>query len=195
VQIIDYNGSGRWSLEAIRRRYGEYARRYYVETPCDLTPRVHEEGDKRWVYPVMEQVIVGIEAGDAACIELGIEFLEEDEKFPFGKNLKARAARALRRAPLTADQIARIRQRVFGMLVAGHVPHEFREYAKLLRKVGVGEQWSAVHDRLDQANPYVMRSTSISMSRPRRVRRACDQRAAGAGGSGCSRPDRPRSAP
>ncbi len=157
MQIIDYNGSGRWTLEAIRRRYDEYARRLHVETPFDLTPREHEEGDKRWVYPVMEQVIRGIEAGDAACIELGIEFVEEDEKFPFGKILKAKAARGLRRAHLTAEQIERIRQRVIGMLVAGHVPHEFREYAKLLRKVGAGERWSAVHDRLDQANPYVMR--------------------------------------
>jgi hypothetical protein len=157
MQIIDYNGSGRWTLEAIRRRYAEYARRFRVETPCDLTPREHEEGDKRWVYPVMEPVIRGIDAGDAACIELGIEFLEEDGKFPFGKILKAKAARSLRRASLTAEQIARIRGRVIGMLVAGHIPHEFREYAKLLRNVGTGEQWSAVHDRLDHANPYVMR--------------------------------------
>jgi hypothetical protein len=157
MRVIDYNGSGRWTLEAVWRRYAEYARRFHVDAPCDLRPREHDEGDKRWVYPVMEQVIRGIEAGDAACIEIGVEFIEEDEKFPFGKILKAKAARALRRAPLQAEHVARIRQRVIGMLVAAHIPHEFREYAKLLRKIGVGELWSDVRNHLDRSNIYVMR--------------------------------------
>jgi hypothetical protein len=105
----------------------------------------------------MEQVIAGIEAGDPACVELGLEFIQEDQKFPFGKILKANTARALRRALLDAGQVERIRDRVITMLIAGHVPHEFREYAKLLRKVGVGERWASVHEQLDQSNPYVMR--------------------------------------
>jgi hypothetical protein len=43
------------------------------------------------------------------------------------------------------------------MLVAGQVPHEFREFARLLRKIGVGERWESVRQRLDRSNPYVMR--------------------------------------
>ena len=157
MQIIDYNGSGRWTFEAILHRYAEYARGFHCEMPLDLTPEQHENGDKRWIYPVMNQVIRGIEAGDAACIQIGVEFIEEDAKFPFGKTLKANTARALRRAPLTPEQIARIGSRVISMLVAGDIPHEFREYAKLLRKVGTGEQWSAIHKRIERSNPFVMR--------------------------------------
>jgi hypothetical protein len=73
---------------------------------------------------------------DAACIRIGIEFIEEDAKFPFGKILKSNTARALRRAELTEGQKQRIRRRVFGLLRDGHIPHEFREYAKLVRKIG-----------------------------------------------------------
>jgi hypothetical protein len=157
VKVIDYNGTGRWTLDAIRERYAEHARRFHVQVPTDLKPREHSDGAARWIYPVMEQVIAGIEAGDPACVELGVEFIQEDQTFPFGKVLKSNTARALRRASLDAGQVERVRDRVVGMLVAGHVPHEFREYAKLLRKIGLGERWDSVRERLDRSNPYVMR--------------------------------------
>jgi hypothetical protein len=157
METFDYNGSGRWTMESIQRRYADHARRYHVEALFDLTPRRYDDGTKHWIYPVMERVIDGIGAGDAACIEIGIEFVESDEKFPFGKTLKSRTARTLRRALLTPYQVERIRRRVIGMLVAGHVPHEFRDYAKLLKKIGVGPQWVEIRDGISRTNPYVER--------------------------------------
>ena len=135
MDVIDYNGDGRWSRAAILERYLRYAAELGV-VPRDLSPGEHTERGRRWVYPVMEKVIEGIEAGDLACVRLGIEFIEEDGKFVFGKILKSNTARALRRAPLSDGQRGRIRRRVFGMLRAGHVPHEFREYARLVKKIG-----------------------------------------------------------
>jgi hypothetical protein len=102
----------------------------------------------------MEKVIDGIEAGDLACIRLGIEFIEEDSKFPFGKTLKSNTARALRRAPLSEEQKQRIRRRVFGLLRAGHIPHEYREYAKLVRKIGFD---TGDVPAVDESNPYAAR--------------------------------------
>ena len=157
VNVIDYNGPGRWSLDAIRIRYADHARRFHVRAPVQLRPREHKEGETRWVYPLMEQVIAGIEAGDPACAELGVEFIEEDQKFPFGRILKSKTARALRRAQLSAAQVERVRSRVLSMLIAGNVPREFREYAKLLRRVGVGPAWDSAREQLDQSNPYVVR--------------------------------------
>ncbi len=133
--MIDYNGDGPWTREAILASYARYAAEMRV-VPRDLSPKEHTERGRRWVHPVMEKVIEGIESGDAACVRLGIEFIEEDAKFPFGKILKSNTARALRRAPLTDEQRVRIRRRVLGMLQAGKVPHEFREYAKLVKKIG-----------------------------------------------------------
>ncbi len=135
----------------------EYARRFRVDETVDLTPDERVQGEKRWVYPVMEKVIEGIERGDRACIEIGLEFIEEDQRFPFGRVLKSNAARALRRANLTSEHVDRIRRRVAAMLIAGQAPREFREYAKLLRKVGIGDEWPEVEERAPRGNPYVQR--------------------------------------
>jgi len=136
LEIIDYNGDGRWTRAAILERYARFAAEARI-APRNLSPTEHTEGTRRWVYPVMEKVIEGIEAGDPACVRLGIEFIEEDAKFPFGRILKSNTARALRRASLSDEQRQRIRRRVLGMLRAGNVPHEFREYAKLVKKIGL----------------------------------------------------------
>jgi len=61
------------------------------------------------VYPVMDRVIAGIRSGDAACIVIGAEFMEEDSKFTFGRALKSHVARAMRQADLPAAVQARLR--------------------------------------------------------------------------------------
>lgn len=157
IEIIDYNGSGRWSLSSVQERYAAYARMYKVPAPLDLIPLQAEKGTRQWIYPVMFKVIEGIATGDKACIAIGVDMLEEDARFSFGKIIKASNARALRRAPLDSDQMERIRKRVAHMLADGKVPHEFREYAKLLRKVGLGEWWPFIEKNAPQANPYVLR--------------------------------------
>lgn len=157
MRIRDYNGSGRWTWEAIRSRYLEHATRLGVAEPLNLTPRQYVRGDVRWIYPLMEEVIEGIKAGDPACATIGIEFIEEDSKFPFGANLKARTARTLRRASLSSAQTARIRRRVTDMLIAGNVPREFREYVRLLRRVGFDDMWPRLEAGVPRSNRYVMR--------------------------------------
>jgi hypothetical protein len=154
--IRDYNGEGRWSLAAIQSRYLEYCREYGLES-CVPVPREHVEGQTKWVYPVMDAVIQGIERGDKASIALGLDFIEEDAHFAFGKTLKSNTARALRRASLTPEQVLRVRKRVTNLLIAGHIPHEFREYAKLLRRVGLAECWPLMERDAKLDNPYVKR--------------------------------------
>jgi hypothetical protein len=122
-----------WSRSEILARYARYANELGI-VPRDLSP--DWQGNGRWVAPVMHKVIQGIEAGDAACTRLGIEFLEESAKFFAGKTLKSNTARALRRTVLTEEQKERVRRRVFGLLRDGHIPHEYRQYARLLRRVG-----------------------------------------------------------
>jgi hypothetical protein len=152
MDVIDYNCEGCWSRAEILARYARYAAEMGI-VARDLSPMEHSEEGRQRVYPVMEKVIEGIKACDPACVRLGIEFIEEDRKFPFGKTLKSNAARALRRASLW-EQKQRIRRRVFGLLRAGHIPHEYREYAKLVRTIGFDA--SDVPD-VDASNPYVAR--------------------------------------
>ncbi|PQV64064.1 hypothetical protein B1R32_10789 [Abditibacterium utsteinense] len=157
MEISDLNGTGRWSLQAIQERYVLYALQLNVFPILDLTSNTHEENGRQWIYPVMFQVIEGIEQGDRACIEIGIEFVEENERFSFGRIIKSNTARALRRSVLSPDQAERIRSRVVHMLIAEHVPREYREYAKLFRKVGIGIYWFFIEERVNRNNPYVMR--------------------------------------
>jgi hypothetical protein len=153
MEIIDYNGEDRWSLQAVRDRYSMYANRFNVISPLDLIARHHQSGDRLWIYPVMDAVIDGIEAGDIACAELGVEFIEEDQTFPFGRILKSNVARALRRTQLNEEQKERIRKRVIGIwLGRSRYPREFRQYRNLLRKIGLGSWWPYVEEHLDRGN-------------------------------------------
>ena len=157
VTVHNYNGDGRWSVSSVQGRYVEYCRTYGVQEPRVPTPREHTEGQTAWIYPIMDAVIEGIEHGDKASIALGIDFIEEDAHFPFGKTLKSNTARGLRRASLTPEQIERIRNRVTNLLLAGHIPHEFREYAKLFRHVGIAEYWPRIERDAPLHIPYVKR--------------------------------------
>jgi len=155
--FIDFNGVGKWSVAAMRQRYLKYAADFGIKSPAHLVPRQHAEDGRTWLYPLIEEVIGRIEAGDAAAIEIGTEFIEEDDFFVFGKILKSNTARALRRAMLTDAQQQRVRRRIVSMMLAGNVPHEFREYKRLLLKVGVGELWAELDAGVDRSNAYVMR--------------------------------------
>jgi hypothetical protein len=157
MTVVNYNGNGFWSVDEVLRRYAEYARRYGVTAPFDLKPKVHSIDQTEWIYPVMDRVIEGIENGDLACAELGIEFIEESASFAFGRTLKANTARALRRASLTDGQKERIRKRITEMLVAGYLPREFRQYAKLVRKIGLGKWLAQIEQQADSEDPWVQR--------------------------------------
>jgi hypothetical protein len=154
---IDYNGQGDWSGEAIQQRYARYCKDLKVDHRLDLTPEILIQGDKKWIYPVITKVIAGIEKGDPACKLIGIELIEQDQKFPFGKILKSNTARALRRTPLNAQEQERIRKRLVSMLVAGNVPHEYKEYAKLLKKIGLESYRADLETQINRSNLYVSR--------------------------------------
>ena len=156
MELRDYNGEGKWSKDEIVRRYARYCKEMNIE-PANLSPTEYTEGNVKWIYPIMNKVIAAIERGDAACRLIGIEFIEEDRKFPFGKILKSNTARALRRSGLTSGEVDRIRQRLVEMLIEGNVPHEYKQYAKLLKKIGVGPHWNEIASRIDRSNGYVMR--------------------------------------
>ena len=119
MELIDFNGTGRWDADNIVERYRQYCRELHIQ-PRILCPLEHVEGSRRWVYPLMFQVIDGIENGDSACMRLGVDFIQEDGSFRFGRILKANTARALRRAELTPTQEQRIRERVVNMWARRH---------------------------------------------------------------------------
>jgi hypothetical protein len=139
LRIIDYNGLGQWSREAIAEHYARYCRQMNRPAPSlASTEFAPANQDRVWVYPVMNKVIERIEKSDPAAVAIGVEFVEGDQSFAFGKILKSNTARALRRATLDEAQQERLRHRFFEMLRRGYLPREYKEYAKLFKKIGLG---------------------------------------------------------
>ncbi len=155
MKLIDYNGSGIWSVDEVLRRYKKYAQQLGIETLRDLRPLVHSTDEGTWIYPVMDRVIEGIEHGDLACAQLGVEFIETNESFAFGKTLKSNIARALRHVTLSEVLKERIRKRVVEMLMTGYLPREFRQYAKLARKIGLSEWLPVIKKQAALGDPWV----------------------------------------
>lgn len=144
-------------MDAVLQRYQHYASQLGIQ-PMDISPQRIEQGLKVWVYPVMDQVLKGIKAGDAACMRIGVEFIEQDQHFSFGKLLKSDTARALRQQEELPDDLKeRLRTRIVTMLLHGNVPHEYKEYARLLRKIGFAEHWLHMRAKASRHNPYVLR--------------------------------------
>jgi hypothetical protein len=154
--IRDYNRTGAWSAPAVEARYRQYCDVFQVECPRVPKAREHREGKNLWIYPIMWEVIQGIEENDAACIALGVDFVEEDDLFAFGKILKSNTARSLRRARLTEEQKGRLRERVDTMLATGIIPHEMR-VREAAEMIGVGEHWPRLERDVPRDNPYAMR--------------------------------------
>lgn len=157
MPIHNYNGSGDWSVEAVQSRYLKHCARLKIQAPRTLEPMTQRTADTIRIYPIMEPVIEGIAAGDPACMILGVEFIEQDASFPFGRILKSRAARALRGCELPDALKIRIRYRVADMLAAGNTPREFKEYARLLRKIGFDGLWPRMSASVHVGNEYAMR--------------------------------------
>lgn len=93
--------------------------------------------------------MVGLKEGDLACVAIAVDLVCSDERFTFGKIFKDKAARGLRDAELTDEQIGRIRQHVIHQLERGFVGPEFRTLAQLVRRIGIGE----LRDRVQHIKP------------------------------------------
>lgn len=118
----------------VLKRHTKYACVFDITQPCELTPFAHSTGKGGWVYPVMDRVIEGIEAGDLACAEPGIEFIQTNDSFAFGRIIKSSVARALLRTTrwlhhllrrLSDDQANKMNWAANHMVVFRHIKQLF----------------------------------------------------------------------
>ena len=147
------DGKGRWSEEAIRDRYARYC------LDRNRGPRALPIGEnyvrqRGLIVGIMDELVERMKLGDLAAAEVGIELIEEDGGFAFGRIMKANTARALKRCHLTQGQQDRVRRWVVSMLCRSFMPHEFREYARLLRRIGVAEYRDVLLREADRTNPW-----------------------------------------
>jgi hypothetical protein len=158
MQVTGWNGKRGWSSEAVLARYVRYCRQLNRASNGLGPARYAPPADADWIPPVMGEVAAAIQKGDPAAVMIGIEFLEEDAGFPFGMLLKSNVARRLRQnAALDESQKEVLRRRFTDMLLRGYLPREFREYAKLFRKIGLGVHREAIERKADLSNRFVRR--------------------------------------
>jgi hypothetical protein len=143
---IDLNGDDEWSLEAVRRRYLEYSRCLGASNQLELAAETLERGSSDWTMPILKQVLDGVAAGDAACVQIAVDLVCSDARLPFGKVFKDRASDTLRRSELSSLQSGRLRTHAIERLRSGFVPPEFKRFARLIRQIGLADHRQALEE-------------------------------------------------
>lgn len=138
-----------------------------VGEPLEFVPRTAHQGESHWIYPVVEQVLDGAAAHDAACVQIAVDLVCSDVRFTFGKVFKDRAANILAEAELSHEQMDRLRVRAVAMLRSGFVPPEFKRYARLVRRIGLAESRGDL-ERLVPSGPRIAWYRSYLLALERR---------------------------
>jgi hypothetical protein len=129
-------------------------------------PRAHES---MW-YRISD----GIRACDESCKELAVRFIEDRFISSYSGFARARMARALKSAALSADQKARLSRHFLALLEAGDRTEEFPEYLRLWSRIAPEEDRKraiGIVDKMKDAAPkfhalVVAALTSPTSERP-----------------------------
>jgi hypothetical protein len=142
-----------WRLDCVQARYRDLCRRYGLDhseiVMCSYSLQ------RRWTAGILRPLTDRIKKGDLAAAEIGIEMMEEDRGLAFGSIIKSNLPRALAKCPLTELQKERIRRRVVAMLLRKFMPKEFRQYAWLIRRIGLGSWQAHLESEADRSHPWV----------------------------------------
>ena len=136
--MINYNPEGKWSVESVQNRYRKLSLEVGGVGGYQPEPNVYTNpGGTTWIYNIMESVVDGIQLGDMACVQLSIEYIQDNIMGPTTGYIRERMARALRNSELTNDQKKQLANIFLNMLHSGQLLKEFREYCRLFKVIGV----------------------------------------------------------
>lgn len=137
-RVIDYNGKGNWSVESVKSTYQRLKSSLGGVNGFVLETRTYtNSGGVTWVYNIMDSVTEGVKLGDAACIELAIAYICDNEMAMYTGYIRARMARALKWVVLADGQKQRLAATFLSQLEAGMIHQEFSDYCKLFRVIGI----------------------------------------------------------
>ena len=83
----------------------------------------------------LERVAGGVRAGDAACVELAVRYIELRYIGSYSGFLRARLAKALKSADLNPRQRFRLDDHFLSLVLNQDYTEEFREYRKLWARI------------------------------------------------------------
>ena len=110
---------------------------------------------RRWTAGILRPLTDRMKRGDLAAAEIGIEMMEEDRGLAFGPIIKSNIPRALAKCSLTEPQKEQIRRRTVDMMLRNFLPKEFRQYAWLTRRIGLGRWQGQLEAKADRTDRWV----------------------------------------
>lgn len=147
------DGSDKWRFDEVEARYRDLCRQHRIEH-VELAVQGFYL-DRGWTAGILRTLTERIKQGDLAAADIGIEMMEEDRGLAFGSIIKSNLPRALSKCALSEAQQDRIRRRVADMLLRKFMPKEFRQYAWLLRRLGLGRWRETLENKADRDDPWV----------------------------------------
>jgi hypothetical protein len=123
-----------------------------------IVPDTREPGAPSWLphrkewlqyRAALYEVARGVAAGDPACIELAVRFIELRYRGSYSGFTREKLARKLANAQLTANQQCRLHDHFEKLMFAQERTQEFRAYVKLWRRILTSEQRTEVLVKLE----------------------------------------------
>ena len=128
-----------WRSHQVIEQHAQLQPAHELTVPC-----VTEPGSPPWLPDRKEwlqyraalyEVARGVAAGDPACIELAIRFIEERYLGSYSGFIREKLARRLATAQLTDTQKARLQRHFEKLVFEQERTQEFRAYAKVWRRI------------------------------------------------------------
>lgn len=128
-----------WRAEQIVAEHARLGGSFALAIPAPIeieSPYALPE-QKGWLHyrGTVHRLAEGVRAGDAACAELAIRYIELHYIGSHAGYLRARLASALKQASLDAGQRRRLHDHFAVLCLRGEQPHEFKEYFRLWRRI------------------------------------------------------------
>lgn len=137
-----------WRAEQIVDEHARLGGRFAlgIPAPVEIESPYSVPEQKGWLHyrRTVRRLAEGIRAGDAACAELAIRYIELHYIGSYAGYLRARLASALKHATLDAGQCRRLHDHFAALCLRGEQTHEFKEYFRLWRRIAHASELQGV---------------------------------------------------
>lgn len=128
-----------WHVAEILREHAKLGGTFSLAGPEATEPGAPSWLPERHAWLQYRQMLYrissGISAGDPACTELAVRFIELWYIGSYSGYIRSRLYRRLRRAQLSGEQARRLDTHFWSLAIAGIHSYEFKDYVRLWRAV------------------------------------------------------------
>jgi hypothetical protein len=156
---INYNHHEKWSVEAVKQRYSELRILLGGVEGFEPNPRQYtNKGGITWIYNIMDAIADGVQLGDNACIQLSIDYIQDNIMGSSTGYIRERIARALRHAELKEHQKKQLAEAFLHQLDHQNLHKEFKEYSRLFKTIGIEPYRKEIEKYSTSKKQYIQRA-------------------------------------